>query len=345
MEDTFNKAIENTYKTFTEECRGTEDALSPEEYREGILSAVETLDANIQKRNAAPTKEGDFLGQVFSAMGANNSQLGGSEEFLALLGLPDEQFSLICPFILEEIEKSFNTAAARGEFAKMLIQSGETADDYVSVYLQILATIDEELQDTLSVVKRNFIKQLLGMVVNAISECEGAAKLVLEIPIEIVREGAVIPQYSRLGDAGMDLYSTEDYTIKPGETKLIPLGFKVAIPLGYALLIQPRSGLSLKTKLRVANTPGLIDSGYRDEVGVIVENLASPIEDITYTFDEETHNPVITSILHGADAFIGKGERFAQMRLVMAPTAAFYAVDSVANVEGDRGGGFGHTGS
>jgi dUTPase len=82
--------------------------------------------------------------------------------------------------------------------------------------------------------------------------------------------------------------------------------------------------------------------GYRNEIGVIIENNEAPIKDLTYDFDEN-HRPVLTSILHGADLHITKGERFAQLRLVKVPHMIFHQVDSIDNVEGDRGGGFGST--
>ena len=141
----------------------------------------------------------------------------------------------------------------------------------------------------------------------------------------------------------MDIVSPAEYTIAPGETIIIPTGIKVAIPDGYALLIQPRSGQSAKTKLRIANTPGLIDSGYRDEIGVIIENIEPPFKDIDYEFDNngEIH---IKSILHGQSYTIAAGQKFAQMRLVQVPHAQFLAVENVGEIGENRGGGFGSTG-
>jgi dUTP pyrophosphatase len=165
---------------------------------------------------------------------------------------------------------------------------------------------------------------------------------IVTIPFE-KSDATITPGYARHGDAGMDIYSTEDYTIDPGKTVIIPTGIKMAIPEGYAILIQPRSGLSAKTKLRVANTPGLIDSGYRDEIGVIVENIEPPFKDIEYEFDTngEIH---IKSILHGSAYTISKGDRIAQMRLVKVPQAHLVEVASVENIGVNREGGFGHTG-
>ena len=140
------------------------------------------------------------------------------------------------------------------------------------------------------------------------------------------------------------MYAPADYIIKPGETVVIPCDIKVALPYGYAFLIHPRSGLSAKTKLRVANSIGLVDSQYKGVIGVIMENVDAPIQDITYEFDENGR-PVITSILHGQSYTISKGERFAQMRLVEVPTADFFQVESVAGMGDDRGGGFGSSGT
>ena len=184
---------------------------------------------------------------------------------------------------------------------------------------------------------------IIQAIINAISETEGVAKKIIEIPVELM-EDAKIPSYARLGDAGLDIYSTEDIEIGPGETKLIHTGLKVAIPRGYELQVRPKSGISLKTKLRVANTPGTIDSGYRDEVCVIIENLEPKIADIDYDFDERGRT-VINSILHGKSYTIDKGQKIAQLVLNEIVVANFNKVNSIAEVEGeDRGGGFGSTG-
>ena len=82
-----------------------------------------------------------------------------------------------------------------------------------------------------------------------------------------------LPAYARLGDAGLDLISAEDITLKPGDRAAISTGIAIAIPEGYAGFVQPRSGRALSDGLGVANAPGLIDSGYRGEVKVIAINL------------------------------------------------------------------------
>jgi dUTP pyrophosphatase len=89
-----------------------------------------------------------------------------------------------------------------------------------------------------------------------------------------------IPKYAMPGDAGMDLYSSSDLIINPGERALVPTGLAIAIPNGYVGLIHPRSGLAAKHGISVVNAPGTIDSGYRGEIKVILINhdLKTPFE-------------------------------------------------------------------
>ena len=94
-----------------------------------------------------------------------------------------------------------------------------------------------------------------------------------KVYVEIYRENVQLPTYSNIGDAGMDIRAAENVEIMPGETKIIPTGLKVAIPAGYEIQIRPRSGLSLKTPLRIANSPGTIDSGYRDYSNLIIRQI------------------------------------------------------------------------
>lgn len=175
-------------------------------------------------------------------------------------------------------------------------------------------------------------------------------QLIIEIQEENVvlitpcreRQDIPMPHYAHDGDAGMDIYALADYVIQPGETVLIPTGFKVVIPDGYELQVRPRSGMSLKTGLRVANSPGTIDSTYRDEVGVIVQNIEAPIQDITYEFDNDGL-PVITSILHGKTYEISQGSKFAQLVFTKVEKASLKEVDNIDEFTSLRQGGFGST--
>lgn len=85
-----------------------------------------------------------------------------------------------------------------------------------------------------------------------------------------------LPLYASEEAAGCDLFAAEDMIIRPGETRVIPTGITIALPEGAEAQIRPRSGLSLRTALRVPNSPGTIDSDYRNQVGVLIENTFNP---------------------------------------------------------------------
>ena len=273
-----------------------------------------------------------------------NPSMGGFDEFAMMLGLPEEQFAILAPVFLEELEKGFNNVQDKIFIAQAVNAAGQKLEDIQAMYAQLIDNIDEQFEALLTAQKRDFLKRVLSISYNSLAETEGVIKRVVQIPIELTSEDAQIPKYANLGDGAVDLYSPADYTINPGETVIIPCDIKVALPYGYAFLIHPRSGTSAKTKLRVANSVGLIDSQYKGVIGVIIENIEPPIKDITYEFDENG-KPVLTSVLHGQSYTISKGERFAQMRLVEVPTANFFQVESVAGIGDDRGGGFGSSGT
>ena len=92
------------------------------------------------------------------------------------------------------------------------------------------------------------------------------------LQMTLIRPDAILPTYAHTGDSGMDVYSTEDVLIQPQETELIPIGIQFDIPFGYELQIRPRSGISLNTMLRIANQIGTVDSGFKNEVKVIMHN-------------------------------------------------------------------------
>ena len=94
----------------------------------------------------------------------------------------------------------------------------------------------------------------------------------IQLRIKRLDKDLELPVYAKPGDAGLDLRSAIDADIEPGCRKLIPTGIALGIPAGFAGFIQPRSGLALKQGMTIVNTPGLIDSGYRGEIGVVALN-------------------------------------------------------------------------
>lgn len=141
----------------------------------------------------------------------------------------------------------------------------------------------------------------------------------MEVKIVKTEKDLPTPTYAHKGDAGMDLYSAENYILKPTDSKVISTGLKVAIPYGYEMQVRPRSGLAAKFGVTVLNTPGTIDHQYRGVVGVILIN-------------------------HSKNDFeIKKGERIAQAVFSKFEEAHLLEVDELdATARGE--GGFGSTG-
>jgi dUTP pyrophosphatase len=144
---------------------------------------------------------------------------------------------------------------------------------------------------------------------------------VLEIPTVLVDKAIGPPGYARAGDAGADLVARTAAVVAAGGGRaLVPTGVRVAIPEGSAGFVQPRSGLAWRHGITVANSPGLIDAGYRDEIAVIVINTDPSV-----------------------DFEIRRGDRIAQLVVQRVEQVSFRPVADLPVSE--RGlGGLGHSG-
>lgn len=142
----------------------------------------------------------------------------------------------------------------------------------------------------------------------------------LPVPIVQLDPELPLPTYAHPGDAGLDLRARDSGVVAPaGGRLLMPTGISIAIPVGYAGFVLPRSGNALKHGLTVANAPGLIDAAYRGEIKVVLLNT-------------DPHEPF----------HVHRGDRIAQLVLQRVEEVAWQVVDSLDG--DDRGGGFGHTG-
>ena len=129
-----------------------------------------------------------------------------------------------------------------------------------------------------------------------------------------------IPAYSKEGDAGADIVSAIDFSLAPGERKLVPTGMAIAMPIGYVCLVHPRSGLAVKHGVSIVNTPGTVDAGYRGELQVILINT-DRTESVSFK----------------------RGDRIAQLVFQKVERAEFEEVSELPeSMRGD--GGFGSTG-
>lgn len=139
----------------------------------------------------------------------------------------------------------------------------------------------------------------------------------IEVPVRRLRADGVLPTQAYPGDAGLDLVACEGVTLRPGERATVPTGIAVEIPAGHAGFVLPRSGLAARHGIGVVNSPGLIDSGYRGEISVVLLNT-------------DPQSPFI----------VEPGMRIAQ--LVIAPVASVRLVEVEELALSERGGqGFG----
>jgi len=139
----------------------------------------------------------------------------------------------------------------------------------------------------------------------------------IELPIQRLRADAVVPERAYAGDAGLDLAACERVELDPGQRAVVGTGLAVAIPEGYAGFVQPRSGLAERHGISIVNAPGLIDSGYRGELKVILLNT-----DATHPFVVEP------------------GMRIAQLVVVEVPELELVEADELPATErGVRGHG------
>ena len=146
----------------------------------------------------------------------------------------------------------------------------------------------------------------------------------LRVPLHRLDPELPVPAYAREGDAGADLVARIDAVLAcRGGRAVVPTGVAVAIPRGYAGFVLPRSGLAARHGITCLNTPGLVDSGYRGELQVVLVNHDR-------AHDYEVH----------------RGDRIAQLVLLRVESVSFELVEAGGLGESERGrGGFGHTGS
>ena len=223
-----------------------------------------------------------------------------------------------------------------------LVRTIVNSDDFILFLSDVLTTRPESIETDIKNLKLLYnnsknaknptdkdlaIVLFVGEILQQIKEIQtfGGTFKKISIPITKCHPDAILPKYATAADAGMDVYTIEDVTIQPGETLLLRTGLKMAVPGGYYMMGVPKSGISLKTKTRLSNSPGTIDAGYRGEVGVIVDNIGQ--EPIHFT----------------------KGSKICQLILQKIPHVSWNEIseeefEKISNT--DRGsGGYGSTGT
>lgn len=244
---------------------------------------------------------------------------------LKIVALPEDQVT----------EESVN------EFIQKIRESFEqTREDAISTAVQEIKNNPVEKKESLEELRNSkaelledlnylseYKKMIISEIMNLLIElCEEAMERYEQnyntiVHFELVRD-TQIPTYAHNTDAGADVYAPEDFVVPAHSFGVkVPVGFKMAMASGWEMQVRPRSGMSMKTQLRIANTPGTIDADYRDEVAILFDN-----------FSDEPY-------------YIKAGDRIAQF--VISPVHRFKGLvtESVANIGNNRGGGFGSSGN
>lgn len=247
-----------------------------------------------------------------------NNMGEAGQTFMELLDYDDMKFSAFYKSYKSELVTILSSPkyreSLRQELQLVPIEDLQSEKEGIEMAISEIRKDDELSED-----KKDFLITILDK--SALQIYDLVSNPAKRVPIKIMKthNNAIIPKYANIGDAGMDIYAIEETTIEPKTTVIIPTGLRMAIPIGYEIQIRPRSGMSSKTKIRVANSIGTIDSGYRGDIGIIFDNIG----DTPYK--------------------INIGDRIAQMVLNEVPVAEFQLVDELD--ETSRGnGGFGSTG-
>lgn len=250
----------------------------------------------------------------FKGFGIDNETI---DQLSELLDMPDERFAAISKISSANMKELYNTPEFESQIREALKMHPITdLDSEISGLKESIKQIDEESE--LSVEKKEFLKGIINGTMDNIIRVMENPREKIAVKIEKINSNAIIPTYAHPTDAGADVTAAEAISIAPGETKLVHTGLKMAIPAGYEVQVRPRSGLSLKTGLRVANAPGTVDSNYRGEVCIIMTNTGS-----------ETEN-------------INVGDKIAQLLIALTPMMVF--TETTVDDNTDRGtGGFGST--
>lgn len=246
------------------------------------------------------------------------------DQFMQFIEMKDEEFDAIWPVFKESFKQMVRSEKFQTEQRDALLAVPNVSIDQINAekefYGEIITEINEE--PDLSANKKEFFTMLFDSIVAVHEDLIRSNRTTVEVKIVKLTKDATIPEYAHPTDAGCDVFAVEETKIPAGETKVVKTGIAVAIPAGYEIQVRPRSGLSLKSKLRIANAPGTIDADYRGEIGIIMTNTG----DVDYVID--------------------KNMKIAQLVIAPTPMIKWDVVNSVEELgttkRGD--GGFGSTG-
>ena len=250
-----------------------------------------------------------------------SSMPGITPALFDMLDIEDEKFDAVYPFIMQTLIRTFEKPDFQQEMYSIIKTIPDSEYEHeVDQYKHIINTVkgDSDLSEN----KKTYLLFTFEKTLEAFKKLWIYRVPYTSVKVYKMTPDAILPEPAHPTDAGADITSIETITINGGETKVVKTGLMVGIPVGYEIQIRPRSGMSLKTPLRIANCVGTIDANYRGEVGVIMHNTSNE----PYTIE--------------------KGTKIAQMFVRPAPRIDWIVVQSEEELgDTDRGkGGYGSTG-
>ena len=247
----------------------------------------------------------------------------GLDVFMQFVEMPDEQFDAVWPTFKTSFKEMLSSEKFQREQREGLAMIPNITPQALAEEKEYYETIIHDIaqEPDLSDNKKEFFKILFYSLAEIHEQLIVSGRTQIKVKITKLNPDAIIPTYAHPTDAGADVAAVEETKIEPGETKIVKAGIAVAIPAGYEIQIRPRSGLSVKTKLRIPNAPGTIDTEYRGEIGVPICNTG----DVPYVIE--------------------KGMKVAQMLIAPTPMIKWNEVATVEELGAtSRGeGGFGST--
>lgn len=243
-----------------------------------------------------------------------------AENFIEIFETPDDEFDKTYPLFKKALLDFYGSPDYQNDLVnKMRLLPVSDIEKERELRTLFLEQVDSD--ETLSPNKRDLFHVIMDSAVDVLADLIDCKRIRVDVNVVRLNPDAIIPEYAHSTDAGADIFAIEDTVIAAGETKLVKTGLAVAIPEGYEIQVRPRSGLSLKSPLRVANAPGTIDSSYRGEICVIMTNTSAD------------------------DYVIHKHDKIAQMLIAPTPMIRWNECETVEELgETTRGtGGFGST--
>ena len=249
---------------------------------------------------------------------AKNEDLEGV--LAAIIAIDDDKFDDIADVMYKNMDRLFSSPSYRNHIAQRIELMTDVDFEREKEGYDGLQKLIDEME--MSEAKNKFVKFLFDHSFEAMLRYQRDPSEHIKVVYEKLTEDATVPTYAHLGDAGADLYASEETIARVGEVTFVHTGIAMKIPKGYEGQIRPRSGISAKTKIRISNSPATIDSNYRGEICILVDNYGS--------------SPFV----------IKKGDRIAQIVFNKVPTADFEEGEVEAEEDNSRGeNGFGSSGT